>query len=502
MESPRLHRRLHRTNSADKAAKLRSRAKRLANAQSLASLGFPINVCMSTLERFGGDKEKAANWLVNNERSIHFEENLKGLEKMGFNRTLCREALEQSKGDVEVAARWILERDERGGKSSNKNVIRLKRDLKGRLGIVMDHNLTIIGVNSWARQFGAQVGMKVLKCHGVNVRTASDVKRVHEIHVRNLGGQDVEVYEFEVKVLNEQQRKRRETLTEQEQALVSMGFSLKQCRKALHMASEMRLENDAKELRVAMELLLSGRVPSSSSPQAEETTVVVRGKPIEEEEKPQVAISLDAMNVLRDMGFEESECTNALKRSHNNLNSAIELLTVKQLPPPPKYDDNVTRPPAYEKIVRHESQVKREDEFRRKHAKEIEEMPPQKVKHMFEDMKPQRWEQYINIARAHIVDENMDMKKQYTKEIIDQQISDTLRPVCGDGWTSSRQSATSISESEHDDAMDLDIEEDLKEPPPSSVSVQQTQTNKLADAFTSLFKKKRGNSGGGTCCSS
>ena len=46
--------------------------------------------------------------------------------------------------------------------------------------------------------------------------------------------------------------------------------------------------------------------------------------------------------------------------------------------------------------------------------------------------------------------------------------------------------------------MDLDIEEDLKEPPPSSVSAQHNQTNKLADAFTSLFKKRRGNSGGGT----
>ena len=44
----------------------------------------------------------------------------------------------------------------------------------------------------------------------------------------------------------------------------------------------------------------------------------------------------------------------------------------------------------------------------------------------------------------------------------------------------------------------MDIEEDLKEPPPSSVSAQQNQTNKLADAFTSLFKKRRGNSGGGT----
>ena len=51
----------------------------------------------------------------------------------------------------------------------------MRKDSKGRLGVVMDHNLTIIGVNSWARQFGARVGMKILKCHGTNVRTTSDV---------------------------------------------------------------------------------------------------------------------------------------------------------------------------------------------------------------------------------------------------------------------------------------------------------------------------------------
>ena len=197
------------------------------------------------------------------------------------------------------------------------------------------------------------------------------------------------------------------------------------------------------------------------------------------------------------MGFNESECTNALQRSHNNLNSAIELLTVNTLPPPPKYDKDVARPPTYEKVAQVESQRKREDEFRRKHSKAMESMPPRKVKHMFENMKPQRWEQYLNIARAHIADDSTESKAQYTKEIIDQQISDTLRPVCGDGWTSSRQSMISESRNE-DDSMDLDIEEDLKEPPPSSVSAQQNQTNKLADAFTSLFKKRRGNSGGGT----
>ena len=54
-----------------------------------------------------------------------------------------------------------------------------------------------------------------------------------------------------------------------------MGFPLDQCRTALRMASDMDVENDAKELRVAMELLLSGRVPSPS-----EKTVVVRGEPL------------------------------------------------------------------------------------------------------------------------------------------------------------------------------------------------------------------------------
>lgn len=200
MESPRSHRKLHRSNSADKAAKLRSRAKRLANAKSLASLGFPLQVCMSTLERFGGDKEKAANWLVNNEKSIHFEENLKSLMTMGFTRMVCREALEKSKGDVEVAARLILERDEKGGGETSSYTIQMRKDSKGRLGVVMDHNLTIIGVNSWARQFGAQVGMKVLKCHGSNVRTTAEVKRVHENYVRK-GGQS-DVFNFEVTILD------------------------------------------------------------------------------------------------------------------------------------------------------------------------------------------------------------------------------------------------------------------------------------------------------------
>ena len=76
-----------------------------------------------------------------------------------------------------------------------------------------------------------------------------------------------------------------------------MGFPLNQCRTALRMASDMDVENDAKELRVAMELLLSGRVPSSSTT---ETPVVVRGEPLNEtntNEIPQVAISVDAMKV-------------------------------------------------------------------------------------------------------------------------------------------------------------------------------------------------------------
>jgi hypothetical protein len=61
------------------------------------------------------------------------------------------------------------------------------------------------------------------------------------------------------------------------------------------MASDMNLENDAKELRIAMELLLSGRVPSPS-----EKPVVVRGEPLNRtnaKESPQIAISVDAMNV-------------------------------------------------------------------------------------------------------------------------------------------------------------------------------------------------------------
>ena len=178
MESPRSHRKLHRTNSLIKAAKLRIRAKRLANAQSLASLGFPLQVCISTLERFRGDKDKAANWLVNNEKSIHFEENLKSLMTMGSGWCVKRHSNSQK-------ATWKsrlkdLERDEQGG---SNNTIRMRKISKGRLGVVMDHNLTIIGVNSRARQFGARVCMKILKCHGTNVRTTRTQKRVHENHV-------------------------------------------------------------------------------------------------------------------------------------------------------------------------------------------------------------------------------------------------------------------------------------------------------------------------------
>ena len=61
MESPRSHRKLHRTNSSDKAAKLRIRAKRLANAQSLASLGFASGVHIG-LGVFGETRMTAGGW--------------------------------------------------------------------------------------------------------------------------------------------------------------------------------------------------------------------------------------------------------------------------------------------------------------------------------------------------------------------------------------------------------------------------------------------------------
>ena len=134
--------------------------------------------------------------------------------------------------------------------------------------------------------------MKILKCH--DERSDDFGKRVHENHVRRGGKSDV--FDFEVTILDEQEYKKRETLTEQEQALVSMGFPLQQCRTALRMASDMNLENDAKELRIAMELLLSGRVPSPSA----KKPLVVRGEPLNQtnaKESPQIAISVDAMNV-------------------------------------------------------------------------------------------------------------------------------------------------------------------------------------------------------------
>ena len=82
MESPRSHRKLHRTNSSDKLQNfvfVRNdwQMRRVWLVWGFASGGI------STLGAFG-DKDKAANWLVNNEKSIHFEENLKAT--MGFTR--------------------------------------------------------------------------------------------------------------------------------------------------------------------------------------------------------------------------------------------------------------------------------------------------------------------------------------------------------------------------------------------------------------------------------
>jgi len=509
--------------SSDKTlTQLRQRAKRLTAAKELAKLGFPLPVCIDALARYGGDKERTANWLVENERKIHWEDNLQQLMKMGFSREICQKSLKHASGDVEVAARWILEQMNHAGSSEkgipsttpdNVRNITLDLDRDGRMGLVMDPQLRIIGANAWAKKFGAKVGQQIIGCDGVRVSSIREMRRAHAS-----SGAIQNRYVLTVKEHNENSGARPVTMTKSERALFSMGFPLPDCREALRRAhNEKHPYNAAQQLRVAMELLLSGKIDSTKTTQQQkqQQEIVHVASKSSERVGPSSNVSPEAVKLLEDMGFEAEACYEALRRSRNDVSSAVDLLAsmndedasssntaTTTLPPPPPYRDSdatetrakMPPPPSYDvaassgvsntvAVPMKPPKTKRArafSDFRSKHSAEVAEMPPHKVQRMLK-MKPERWSHYLQVARAHDGDANAEL----STDELQQQITDVVRPITGDGWNAKRRRGrNSIAFDGDASSPRRDSGEDLEEPPPSALSAaRKSKWNLLSSIF-------------------
>ena len=75
-------------------------------------------------------------------------------------------------------------------------VIRMRRDSKGRIGIKFDMEMNVCGVSSWAKQSGIRVGHKIVACEGIRIESHAELvsaipsrgdNRAFSLHVKYIG---------------------------------------------------------------------------------------------------------------------------------------------------------------------------------------------------------------------------------------------------------------------------------------------------------------------------
>ena len=88
------------------------------------------------------------------------------------------------------------EEEEEDEKKEKVNVIRMRRDSKGRIGIKFDMEMNVCGVSSWAKQSGIRVGHKIVACEGIQIESHAELvsaipsrgdNRAFSLHVKYIG---------------------------------------------------------------------------------------------------------------------------------------------------------------------------------------------------------------------------------------------------------------------------------------------------------------------------
>ena len=65
--------------------------------------------------------------------------------------------------------------DEKKEEEEEVQVIRMRRDSKGRIGIKFDMEMNVCGVSSWAKQSGIRVGHKIVACEGIQIESHAEL---------------------------------------------------------------------------------------------------------------------------------------------------------------------------------------------------------------------------------------------------------------------------------------------------------------------------------------
>ena len=86
--------------------------------------------------------------------------------------------------------------DEKKEEEEEVQVIRMRRDSKGRIGIKFDMEMNVCGVSSWAKQSGIRVGHKIVACEGIQIESHAELvsaipsrgdNRAFSLHVKYIG---------------------------------------------------------------------------------------------------------------------------------------------------------------------------------------------------------------------------------------------------------------------------------------------------------------------------